>query len=82
MMWWEMAGDVRDESAISDMPSYADLEVTYTDGYVEVIKDVHYQATPDELNPIQLVNGVVRIETAGFDGQEWSLIGVRKMRFL
>lgn len=64
-----------------DVPDWADLEVTYTDGHVEVIREVRYQVSPDDPNPIETSgDGIVRIETV--TGDLWSLMGVRKMRFL
>lgn len=58
---------------------YQDLEVTYTDGVVEIIRDVQFQVSVSDPNPVKCVNGMVSVET--HDGIIWTLVGVRKMRF-
>ena len=61
---------------------WADLEVTYTDGHVEVIPGVRYQVSPDEPNPIKYVDEILSVETAGSHGLVLYMVGVRKFRFL
>lgn len=62
------------------LPNSADLEITFTDGFVEVTSDVRYQVDKDETNPVTFKDGVLSVETD--NGQVWYFAGVRKFRFL